>query len=571
MAQKSDDLPASRISRDRDFIDTLKNRNETLKLDLNRESRDARKSNNAFIASDLNRLQEEGARYIRKIEAERKKVEELENEITLYHEKIIQQKARMGGINAAQINNKLVQKQIRQLENRMDKNLTKYNETIAENRALKQRIDDYRRERVIFDAIYKKLEKELHEKKKEMALIIESSKEAYKLREKAQDELISLQNRSEQDKNEFTKQFYDLGKAVKLQQQMLQDMRLQQFDKAQEKLKTLTALVSTKHENDGANSGFKNESDGLKSAVAIEAVGSTSHGSVQNKGDKSVSLHLTSEKIMNYEDSLRKIQENTGIYDIDELISKFLEAEEQNFSLFNYVNDINSEIERLEHNISDMRNQIEKYRGQGMSSDTQRKKNLRSLEEKLAKTEKKNEEYEVRYHSAKRVLDQLKNGIHSICTRIGTSSNLNSGNNNNQNSSSNNVIANSNNSQASQSGANDEMLGNQGITESNMMQYLGLVEQRTAEILQAYAASQVQLSGGIAAADLSLQLPTVIPSDTTTKLTIQPPALPLNSHDDVSEGNESEDEQDERPLTRQELEKRTAKEINRKSGLLNQN
>jgi len=51
---------------------------------------------------------------------------------------------------------------------------------------------------------------------------------------------------------------------------------------------------------------------------------------------------------------------------VNEIVTRFLEAEEQNFSLFNYVNDINSEIERLEHSISDMRNQIEKYRGQGI-------------------------------------------------------------------------------------------------------------------------------------------------------------------------------------------------------------
>lgn len=35
------------------------------------------------------------------------------------------------------------------------------------------------------------------------------------------------------------------------------------------------------------------------------------------------------------------------------------------------------------------------------------------------------------------------------------------------------------------------MLGNQGVTESNMMQYLGIIEQRTIEILHTYAQSQV--------------------------------------------------------------------------------
>jgi chromosome segregation ATPase len=129
--------------------------------------------------------------------------------------------------------------------------------------------------------------------------------------------------------------------------------------------------------------------------------------------------------------------------------------------LFNYVNDINSDIERLEHSISDMRNQIEKFRGQGMSTDTQRKKTLRDLDEKLKRTEIKADEYEERYQQAVRTITQLKNGIHSIFTRIGAAS------------------------------ANvDETLGNQGVTESNMMQYLGIIEQRTTEILQAFANSQ---------------------------------------------------------------------------------
>jgi uncharacterized protein YoxC len=99
-----------------------------------------------------------------------------------------------------------------------------------------------------------------------------------------------------------------------------------------------------------------------------------------------------------------------------------MEAEEQNFSLFNYVNDVNSEIERLEHSISGMRNQIEKYKGQDASSNTQRKKTVRDLEDRLTKTDKKAEDYESRYNLAVRTINQLKNGIQSIFTRIGATS-----------------------------------------------------------------------------------------------------------------------------------------------------
>jgi len=235
----------------------------------------------------------------------------------------------------------------------------------------------------------------------------------------------------------------------------------------------------------------------------------------QGKQDKSVPL--SQEKIHSYEDAIQRIQEGTGIYDINEIVTRFLEAEEQNFSLFNYVNDINTEIERLEHAISDMRSQIEKYRGQGMSTDTQRKKTLRDLEDKLLRTGNKAHEYEARYQTAVRTITQLKNGIQSIFTRIGAAST-----------------------------SVDEMLGNQGVTESNMMQYLGIIEQRTSEILQAYAASQIGLPN-----EHTLQLPSVVAVNTNHKFDVRPP-----SYDDISSGEDSDGEgNEERPLTRNEIER----------------
>lgn len=46
-----------------------------------------------------------------------------------------------------------------------------------------------------------------------------------------------------------------------------------------------------------------------------------------------------------------------------------------------------SEIERLELMIAETKTSIEKYKGQGVSTDTQRKKILRGLEEQLSITE----------------------------------------------------------------------------------------------------------------------------------------------------------------------------------------
>lgn len=91
-----------------------------------------------------------------------------------------------------------------------------------------------------------------------------------------------------------------------------------------------------------------------------------------------------------------------------------------------------------------------------------------------------------------------------------------------------------------------------------MMQHLGIIEQRTTEILQAYAASQIGLPD-----ENTLQLPSVTPADSMGRLAVLPP-----SFDEMSSGEDSEGEKDERPLTRQELEKRTLREFTRKTGTL---
>merc|ERR1712167_520506 len=113
-----------------------------------------------------------GDLYTQKIETEKKKVKVMAEQIQLLKQKILYQRKHMGGVNAGRENQQMIQKQIRILENRLDKALVKFNEALAHNKQLREEIDNLRRERVVFDSIYKKLERELDHKKKEMANII---------------------------------------------------------------------------------------------------------------------------------------------------------------------------------------------------------------------------------------------------------------------------------------------------------------------------------------------------------------------------------------------------------------
>jgi hypothetical protein len=75
---------------------------------------------------------------------------------------------------------------VRILENRLDKALTKFNESLGQNKALRREIDDLRREREVFDGIYRRLERDLSERKRAMAAIIEASNAAYEARDNSQ-------------------------------------------------------------------------------------------------------------------------------------------------------------------------------------------------------------------------------------------------------------------------------------------------------------------------------------------------------------------------------------------------
>ena len=249
------------------------------------------------------------------------------------------------------------------------------------------------------------------------------------------------------------------------------------------------------------------------------------------------SIHASMEKVQSYEEAFAKIQAATGISDIDELVTTFINAEDQNFALFNYVNELNGECEKLEEQIADIRSEIEKYKGQGLNTDNQRKKILKDLEERLARTEAKAEQYEKKYEAAMKTVNALKTGIASIFKKIGCDT-----------------------------PANLEMLGNEGVTENNMMQYLGIIEQRTNEILQLYAATQAR--EGVVGADGN-PVPAVtsilgqgpqLPAG-RNNITIQPPSATDEAYDSEED---SDDEDEDRPYSRDELKAKTMRGLHKR-------
>merc|ERR1712054_551244 len=99
------------------------------------------------------------------------------------------------------------------------------NEAIEANRVLREQIDMLRRERVVFDDIYRKLENELQMKKKEMAFIIEQANAAYEARDSAQAQMAALKQQADKEHAEFEKEWRELGRLIENDKKMKEFMR----------------------------------------------------------------------------------------------------------------------------------------------------------------------------------------------------------------------------------------------------------------------------------------------------------------------------------------------------------
>merc|ERR1711871_34489 len=457
---------------------------------------------------EMMRLNDQLDVYTRKIEVEQRKVAELsaqveEVKMNINHQRddILLWSGRSGVANAAKDSNQAIQKQIRQLENRLEKALVKFNEALAHNKELREEIDGLRRERVVFDSIYKKLERELDHKKKEMANIIEISNSAYESRDQAQQEMQALKKQLEEEQAAFEEEWKDLGRII-------------EADRARKQNRKQAAEIEQRGEM------TVEEEMGMKKKLI--------KGTWAIARDKA-SMHVQAEKVQTYEEAFARIMDATNIHSIDELVDTFINAEDKNFTLFNFVNELTSEIEKLEEQIQDIKAEVEKYRGQDMNSDHQRKKILKDLEEKLGRTETKAEQYDAKFAHSTKILGSLKDGIHSIFSNIG----------------------------CNMSGVS-EVLGTGGVTEGNIMTYLGLIEQRANEMLtinnQVLKAREGEdVRGSVAPGPQSA-------AGATHILNIHPPT----TGDEYDEEEESEDEDETRPLTRDELKARAQKQMTKK-------
>lgn len=158
--------------------------------------------------------------------------------------------------------------------------------------------------------------------------------------------------------------------------------------------------------------------------------------------------------IEQYDNAFNTMKEITGIQDNTQLVDTFIETEIRNFSLFNLVSELNNNIESIREQINDTQAKIKQFKSDGQRTGEERKTMLTELEQRLEIAESKRNEFAKLANETKEQVEELKKMVSDTFDSIGCSAS-----------------------------AFDQSLGEKEVDESNVMRYMGIIEQRANELL----------------------------------------------------------------------------------------
>ncbi|NXL10037.1 CCD63 protein, partial [Mesembrinibis cayennensis] len=161
------------------------------------------------------------------------------------------------------------------------------------------------------------------------------------------------------------------------------------------------------------------------------------------------------ESFESWEVAYKRLLELAEDGDIDHLLHDFMEKEEKNFACFSYANEMNNEIEKVQQRIKDLQNEITALVVDQEYVENSNLRILQELEEELIETTEEAKRYEDRCKESSKVLGQLKSRTDALFKE----SNCNA------------------------TKIMKQLGENRQITDLNLMQFFGLVDKKTTELL----------------------------------------------------------------------------------------
>ncbi|XP_011147954.1 coiled-coil domain-containing protein 63 [Harpegnathos saltator] len=351
-------------------------------------------------------------KYIDMIENEKRQIAELDQQIGKLSKEVAGLKTKVR--SDTQLRDQAVRhsRMTLMLENRVEVATKRFNQVITGNAKLRAEIETLLKERSQFTQMWNKLIGQLNTGKQIINDLIEQATITFNQRDEELNKIQALRERGIRDLKNHTSEMCELKRTLD------NEMKLQEFLGVKGQYREMADLNAKK-----------------------EAERQAKREEKQNK-------------IAAFTHNLQTIKQFTGEQEIDKLTAHFIKQEEENFALFNYVNELNDELEGLQSRMEQLTAAIDEARIQNVHRDQEQAETLdkvtKQLEEQTALADAAEEDLT----KCNEVMEKVLNGINALFESIRCD---------------NSPIL--------------ELLGdNTSVTMSNVMLYLGIIEKQITEM-----------------------------------------------------------------------------------------
>lgn len=336
------------------------------------------KTNVKPVESETNRSRIEESDEILKL---RRKYDQLRNLHESKRQQLKSIRDKLSEIPNEQISSEEVpmNRQIRVLENRLDKAMIKYNEAQSIRKTYEQIVKQLKQERVAYDNQLAAVERSLRGKENDFEELLLLSHDANHAKETAEAELCKVE-------------------AQVMVERITRSKNVEEKKDEVHRRVEATKLV----EHSDRNHGKAEDNDLAKIAAGIASSVSTDQRVQEEK-----------QKLNNYETAFRRIKEATGVTDVNEIIQKFGTQGDTCANLENLKLEHQKKLERLNQLKADLKKQVDGLRFNS-KKEIETKKVLKESEEKLARVVKRYEKSKTRQVKMMKTFRSSMTGIEHI-------------------------------------------------------------------------------------------------------------------------------------------------------------
>lgn len=474
---------------DLDFsANILKSLEPVASLCFDKETMNAREQ--LHITETLAALQARGDHFTRQLLQEKQRVSQLEGSLSDLTEEISNVRSenkrkaigllnkhttttknayqRVDGLDPtrlAEINQK---KLVSNLEGRLNKALVRQCSIESENNIIKEKIDKLRR-KVANDGINRKeMEKQLKHIQDGVDIVMKRAAGASEQSDKIMilhDQLVK-ENLNERGK--FNEKYMEMTKYIDEQNQLLGSSIAQVASDVENKLQSVDAMQSLH-----TNADHLNPVDEMK-ALDVRLIELERQVNANTE-----SLKQEEEKNKSYTESFKRLHQASGLECTDDIIKAFIQNEEESFSMFNYIQTVNQECDKLLEERMKLEREIGSFRQELDQKETDRKLVVDGHNKRIAEARKEKEKLQEANRDRKMTVLKIANNVQGLYIKLKCRLL--------ENDSSPKDLA------ATIKRASSErkitMFAGEQISEQNIMRHVELIERRAIEIIAEYARS----------------------------------------------------------------------------------